>query len=239
MDLLFDITSPQKLPLAAIIPAYQPDNRILDIAKILLASFGKVIIVNDGSHADKKEIFDALHENGCTVLTHQQNQGKGVALKTAFTFLLSNSDQQIKGSITIDADGQHQLSDVLRVAQEFLNNPEYLALGIRHFDLTVPWRSRFGNRITRWLFKNLYGLTLNDTQTGLRAIPQQLLEPLTRLKHSRYEYELSMLIFAAKNNINIREIVIETIYENNNASSHFRPLVDSWRIYRVLLGSFF
>lgn len=239
MDDLSNMTISDKLPLVAIIPAFQPDNRIIKIGQSLLSCFTSVIVVNDGSDIDKNAIFEELQKSGCIVLTHPHNKGKGIALKTAFSFVLANRSSSIKDVITIDADGQHLLPDVIKVVQASLNKPESLTLGIRHFDNSVPFRSRFGNLITRWLFKKLYGVTLTDTQTGLRAIPISLLNTLVRLKYSRYEYELGMLIYAAKHKINIQEVLIETVYEDNNASSHFRPLTDSWRVYKVLFSNFF
>ncbi|MFN7096338.1 MAG: glycosyltransferase family 2 protein [Gammaproteobacteria bacterium] len=237
MDDTNNMTTSEKLPLAAIIPAFQPDNRIIKIGQTLLSYFSSVIIVNDGSDADKKSIFDTLQAHGCTILTHSHNQGKGAALKTAFAFVRANNN--IKQVITLDADGQHQLSDVLTVARASLNNADSITLGSRHFDNQVPFRSRFGNCITRWFFKKVYGVSRVDTQTGLRVIPALLLSSLLQLNYSRYEYELGMLIYAAKKQISINQIVIETIYENNNASSHFRPFIDSCRIYKVLLGGYF
>ena len=128
-------------------------------------------------------------------------------------------------------------------AQMQLTNPadtSRLYLGCRNFDKEdIPWRSRFGNRLTSVLFRLLYKESVMDTQTGLRGIPYALLELLTQLKGERFEFEMNMLTEIALKKIPFEIVEIETIYLDNNSESHFRPVADSFRIYGILLGNFF
>ena len=88
---------------------------------------------------------------------------------------------------------------------------------------------------TRGIMHALLGQKLTDTQTGLRGIPASFLPKLLRQEATGYEFELEMLIAAHQLSIPIVEVPIRTIYEAGNKSSHFNPIVDSMKIYFVLL----
>ena len=96
-----------------------------------------------------------------------------------------------------------------------------------------------GNKTVRVLFKFLCGLKLNDTQTGLRAIPTSILPVYKNLKGERYEYEMNMLILSAHKHIPVKEIPIETVYINENKGSHYRPFADSLRIAILIFKALF
>lgn len=223
-----------------IIPSYQPQKVLVNIVSGLKqAGFSNILVVNDGSSPESKSIFNDVATIGATVLEHETNQGKGAALKSAFKFVL-NLDPSVIGVVTCDADGQHLIDDVLKVSQAFINSPKNISLGSRHFINTdVPARSRFGNVLTRAVFRILIGKNLKDTQTGLRAIPRFFLKPLITLKTGGYEFELEMLIKSCRSKIQIDEIPIQTVYENKNESSHFNPFMDSVKIYFVFFRFLF
>jgi putative flippase GtrA len=141
----------------------------------------------------------------------------------------------VAGIVTADADGQHDPSDVCRVARRFKVKPESLVLGARAFAGPVPLRSRLGNSTTRTVMRLVAGQRMSDTQSGLRAIPRALAERLLRVPASGYEFELEMLIAAKHLGVPLLEEPIRTIYAPGNTTSHFEPLRDSMRIYFVLL----
>ncbi|MBP2623875.1 sugar translocase [Streptococcus oricebi] len=212
-----------------VIPAYEPDlNLIHLLKKIRQETDFQIILVNDGSSPASRPIFEEA-QFFATLLEHRENQGKGQALKTAFDYL--HLIGQYGVIVTADADGQHQLTDILRVAESARKHPQELVLGVRAFSGKVPLRSRFGNQLTRLVFKQQTGLALSDTQTGLRAFTSNLLPFLLEIEGQRYEYEMNMLLRAAKV-YPIREVPIETIYINDNQASHFRPLRDGLLIYK-------
>ena len=174
-----------------------------------------------------------------TVLRHEVNRGKGVALKTGYRHILELPDTW-RTVITADSDGQHTVRDCIRLAEKVADGRKALYLGSRDFDLPdIPPKSRTGNRITSMVFRLLYGHWLPDTQTGLRAFRREELPFMAEVEGDRYEYEMKVLIACARAGIPMIPVTIETIYENGNEGTHFHPIRDSWRIYKVILGSFF
>lgn len=218
-----------------VIPAYDPGDALLPLVRQLSDGL-QVVIVDDGSSADYAPLFDALRNtSNVTVLRHAVNLGKGQALKSAFNYILLQFRDDLPGVVTADADGQHLPEDIEAVAHELQANPNEFILGTRDFQGQVPWRSRFGNGLTRRVFRVLLGVNLNDTQTGLRGIPRYFLPQLLQISLPGYDYELDMLIMAVREGIAIREVPIQTVYTNDNAGSHFDPWLDSLRVYFVFL----
>jgi len=232
---------------AIVIPALNPGNELIGYVDSLIgAGFDRIILVDDGSDAEHRKIFDELDgRDECKIVRHAINLGKGRGLKNAFNYFLNMEDvADYYGVITADSDGQHTVEDVIRVSDRLKEDAESgigaLLLGSRDFDLShVPFKSRWGNRITRGTFHLLHGVKLMDTQTGLRGVPTSLMPEYIELFGERFEYETNMLIASARNNIDIVEIPIETVYENNNEGTHFNPIRDSWAIYKLLFGTFF
>lgn len=216
-----------------IIPAYKPDSTLISLIQDLITKQQSIIVVNDGSGQHYTHIFAELEKmTSVTVLHHAVNLGKGQALKTAFNYFLTHY-QDCPGVVTADADGQHLSIDIQKIAEELAQNPLSLILGARTFKKGVPFRSRFGNNLTRLIFRALIGQSLQDTQTGLRGIPRHFLQVLLKTSSSGYDFELDMLISASKRKIKINEIPISTVYKDENKSSHFNPLIDSFKIYFV------
>ena len=220
-----------------IIPAYNPDESLLSLVKELKGYFRWIIIVNDGSEQKCGQIFESLQtEHGCVILNHYVNMGKGRALKTAFNYCIKLcSENKIAGVITADADGQHNMDSILRINKAMCEYPANFILGVRSFLKDVPFRSRFGNNVTKYVFQWLCGIHISDTQTGLRGIPVQYLGLCCGIDGEKYEYETNMLLMTKTEMIEITEVPIDTIYENNNATSHFNPLIDSFKIYQTIL----
>ena len=222
--------------LSILIPAYNPGPAFPGLIRTLANSdIAALIVVNDGSGPEHDPYFAALADlPRVYVLHHAVNLGKGAALKTAMNFALYKFPGNV-GVVTADADGQHDPEDILRIARLLTISPGSLILGCRRFDRHVPLRSRWGNQITRTAMRVLIGQQLSDTQTGLRGVPQMLLPGLLRIPSSGYEFELDMLIACKHADCPVVEEPIRTIYTDGNQSSHFNPLIDSMRIYFVLL----
>jgi putative flippase GtrA len=220
------------------IPAFDPPDRLEEIVLQLRAlTPDPILVVDDGSSRAHASRFSAIADMpGVTVLRHPANLGKGAALKTAFAYAVENFPGAI-GMVTLDADGQHLPADAVKVAAELTKAPESLVLGVR--DLanrgTVPFRSKWGNALTRAVFKAFTGAVVSDTQTGLRGIPRALMMSTFVSSLMGYDFEMDMLLRALQQGVEVREVGIRTIYLDGNRTSHFDPLLDSALIYFVFL----
>ena len=225
---------------AILIPSLEPDERLPQYIRELSESgFGRIVVVDDGSSESFQQYFsEAETVDRTVVLHHDVNHGKGVALKTGYRYILDELPD-VQYIITADADGQHTVADCIRLTEELARGGHAVYLGSRDFSLPdVPPKSKSGNRITSTVFKLLYGVWLPDTQTGLRAFRREDLPFMMNVTGERYEYEMKVLIACATSRIPMIPVTIETIYENGNEGTHFHPIRDSYRIYKVILGGF-
>jgi glycosyltransferase involved in cell wall biosynthesis len=220
-----------------LIPAFKPDRKLLTVVEELSSQpeIAGVIVVDDGSGPGFRELFQQVSAlPNVQLLIHSVNLGKGAALKTGLNFAAVSYPESL-GVVTADADGQHTTEDILRVAAALRATPRHLVLGARRFDTDVPFRSRFGNTLTRAIMRAVTGQKLTDTQTGLRGIPLDFIPKVLVLRPTGYDLELEMLVACRNTGRPIREIPIQTIYLEGNRSSHFNPMRDSMRIYFVFV----
>lgn len=218
-----------------LIPSLNPDEKLINLIKELRQEeFSKIFIVNDGSKQECLNIFEEAVNMGCKVFRHHKNYGKGRALKNAFNQLYSEFPD-FEVVVTLDADGQHKVKDVINVARTTMERKDSVVLGSREFGKDVPLRSKFGNILTRNVMKVLCGIKIRDTQTGLRGFSKKLLENFLDIPGERYEYEMNVLLATKEKSIPIVECPIETVYIEDNKSSHFNPIKDSIRIYSLFI----
>ena len=216
-----------------LIPSLDPSESFITFIKDALVDFKDIVVVNDGSAIKYDYIFNEIEKSGAIVLKHHLNLGKGRALKYAFNYILNTYPKAI-GVVMADSDGQHLISDIKRVSRALVGNRDSLILGVRNFDdPKVPMKSKMGNKITRNVLKYLVGITLSDTQTGLRALSVSLMKTFLTTTGERFEYETNMLIDTKKYHIKMIEVPITTVYINDNRASHFNPFKDSYRIYKL------
>ena len=236
-----------KNKIVIVIPAYNPDEKMTAFLQDLKdAGYTQIIVTDDGSLQDARRFFTAAREDfGCKIVSHSINLGQGRTYKTAFNYFLSETGKggrfsQAVGIIQCDCDGQHHVDDIDRCAELLCANPGKFILGVRDFsDRAIPFRSRFGNRVTSFVFRIFAGMDLEDTQSGLRGIPAFFIPVLMEVPGERFEYASSCLLAAKKHKIEILQFPIRTIYINKNETSHFRPVKDSIRIYSLLFEQLF
>ena len=218
-----------------VIPCYNPPEVFSNII-LELYSMGvrDVIIIDDGS--DNKRIFSIANKKGYTVIEHNTNKGKGEAIKSGIRYYRKHFIDKYKGIVMIDCDGQHRVWDMDKVGQEMIHSDKF-TMGVRNFNIDgVPFRNKMGNKITSLVFKWMFGLYIKDTQTGLRGVPNRLIDTVLRTDGERYEYEINMLIDIVKMKEEIKEVEIETVYDNNEKRySYFNPFKDSYRIYKEMI----
>lgn len=218
-----------------VIPCYNPPEVFSNII-LELYSMGvrDVIIIDDGS--DNKRIFSIANKKGYTVIEHNTNKGKGEAIKSGIRYYRKHFIDKYKGIVMIDCDGQHRVWDMDKVGQEMIHSDKF-TMGVRNFNIDgVPFRNKMGNKITSLVFKWMFGVYIKDTQTGLRGVPNRLIDTVLRTDGERYEYEINMLIDIVKMKEEIKEVEIETVYDNNEKRySYFNPFKDSYRIYKEMV----
>ena len=217
----------------ALVPSYEPDFVLLDVVNELLANSFTVVVVNDGSGPCYDDVFARLPEE-VHYLFYDENHGKGYALKHGLKYIKENFSDCIV--VTLDSDGQHRVSDAVRICEECENHEESaLVLGSRIFDKKAPFKNRFGNFMARLSFLISTRHKIYDTQTGLRAFDYGLIDRMIAVKGDRYEYEMNVLLDAVRNNIPVTEVKIETIYIDNNAGTHYNPFKDTMKIFFEVL----
>jgi len=222
--------------ISVIIPAYKPDEKLIStLNELVKTGFSDILVVDDGSGSEFAPVFEQVRAiPECTLLRHGQNRGKGAALKTAMAFFLENRADK-RGVVTADADGQHLAKDILATARRMAEGGK-IVLGCRDFSQShVPPRSRMGNRITIGVFRLFFGMKVSDTQTGLRAFPREVLPQLLEVEGDRYEFETHMLFLMSRKKMAFDEVKIDTVYIEENRSSHFRVVRDSIRIYGLII----
>lgn len=216
-----------------LIPAYKPDKELLHVVDELKDLGFALVVVNDGSGEDYKEIFEAVSTKAHLVVL-EKNRGKGGALKAGMAYIRDHLPE-CTAFITCDADGQHRAADVLRVKQ-LLDKGEKFVLTVRQRKGKIPLRSRFGNDLSKFVYTLLTNRYLSDNQSGLRGFHISNLDWMIQVERDKYDYEMNVLYYAAKMGIKVTTMPIDAIYIENNASSHFNPILDTYRIYRSLFA---
>lgn len=211
---------------AYLIPAYQAGPSLQQVIDGLRARDGQatVLVVDDGSTDDTSLV---ARRCGAELVRHPHNRGKGVALRTGFSWLVEHG---FDAAVTVDADGQHRAEDALLLARHAAPT-ETLLLGIR--DLVrdgAPGPSQFSNRFSNFWVSVFSGRRLADTQCGLRRYPLRATLALGSGARG-YGFESEMLVRAVRRNIPIIEVPVQVIYPPKaERVSHFHVVKDPARI---------
>lgn len=220
----------EELKYVALIPAYQPNEKLPKIVSELQKNNFEVIVVNDGSDLSYQQYFD---ECDTKVISYPANRGKGYAIKKGLEYIQHTYKDCI--IVTIDSDGQHQISDAINLCEYAKNNRETLVIGKRLRKENMPLRSNIGHTITRFVFELATDEKIYDTQSGLRAFSKELIGYMLEISGDRFEYEMNVLLNLNKRKIKYKEIEIKTIYIDNNKSSKFKVIRDSIKIYGKII----
>ncbi len=196
-----------------LIPSYKPTRKLTNLVHQLNAYYDAcVLIIDDGSGPAYSHFYERLADDGCIVLTHETNVGRGAALKTGFEFL---KEVGWEGTVvTAEGEGQHLASDIIRIGGRINTNAKKILLGSRTFNESASLRSRIGNVISSAAFQMSTGHRIDDTQTSLRAFDARMLDWLLQIPGNRLEYEMNMLLAAAVDRVPLEEIYIETAQAN-------------------------
>jgi glycosyltransferase involved in cell wall biosynthesis len=222
---------------AAIIPAYQDEKHIGDIVRRVRRQLDHVLVVDDGS---TDQTAQRAREAGAEVVVHNQNRGKGEAIKTGLGHWLaaatpssSGLDREVAWEILLDSDGQHLPEEIDRflTAAAATTRPTFF-LGNRMNNLAgMPFARRIVNRYMSRSISRLCGQEIPDTQCGFRMLDRQLIPELLG-GGDRFEYETEVLIIASRKGYRIESVAITTVYTDQ--VSKIRPLRDALRFLKLM-----
>ena len=207
-----------------IVPTYNNHKTLKKVLDSILDFTPNVIIVNDGSTDETSEILKQYAQ--LTQIHHAKNSGKGMALRNGFKKAI---EMNFEYAITIDSDGQHFASDIPNFIVEIQNQPNSLLIGSRNMTQeNVPKKSSFGNKFSNFWFWFETGIKLEDTQSGFRLYPLQLIPK--KYYTNKFEFEIEVIVRSAWKGIVVKNIPIQILYDPAERVSHFRPFKDFTRI---------
>jgi len=216
-----------------LVPAYNAQWTLTSVLKKIRSLEIDTIVVDDGSVDETKEIASA---SGAHLLEHPFNRGKGAALRTGFKYILEKDYEIV---ITLDADGQHDPSEIPSLLKIFRNvNPDILIVSRAAEFGKMTFLRRFWNRLGVKAVARLCHADITDSQSGFRLVRTDVLRQID-LSASRFETELELLIKACKKGFSVLSVPINTQEVDGTGSSHFRPVVDTWSVCKLFLRSLF
>ena len=216
--------------LAAVIPALDAEATIADVVRRTLAIIPDVLVVDDGS---RDATAEAARAAGARVVAHPRNRGKGSALRTG---MCEHFARGVEHVVTLDADGQH-LPEEIPALLGCLGAAPDLVLGVRdHLFASMARVRRVSNRFSSRMISLAAGVELSDVQTGFRLYGRRLFEDVS-LREPGFEAESAVVVRAARRGFRIAATPVRMGFVDGRCTSHYRPLVDSLRIARAVIGA--
>jgi glycosyltransferase involved in cell wall biosynthesis len=222
---------------AAVIPAYQDEKHIGDVARRTREQLDHVLVIDDGS-TDQTE--QRARDAGAEVIVHPQNQGKGEAIKTGLAHWLGDAnpsrgreDRQITWVVLLDSDGQHLPEEIDRflLAAASVTRPTFF-IGNRMDDVArMPFVRRVVNHYMSKQISRVCGQEIPDTQCGYRMLHREIIPDMLGGAH-RYDYETEALIIASHKGYSIKSVPISTVYTDQVSKIH--PMRDSLRFFKLM-----
>lgn len=207
-----------------IIPAFNAEKTILAVATEALASGFSVAVIDDGSRDATAECLQNLP---LMMIRHPENRGKGAALKTGFAWARQAG---FKGVVTVDADGQHDVAaiPVLVAAAKSSAADVLIASRTAQFEQMAGLRMLW-NHFGVWCLKQRTGLQISDSQSGFRYYSAGFLQGLELISDG-YDLEMELLMKAWRGGFRIDCLPVAARVADGRATSHFRPVCDTWNI---------
>lgn len=220
-----------------IIPAYNEEKTIQDIASRVLAICSNVIVINDGS---KDNTLDIIRQMNIQMINHENNTGKASSLWDGIQAAVGMPN--VTSVITIDADGQHLPEDIPKLIEKHNQYPNDVIIGARLLKQeNAPKKRLFANKFADFWVSWAAGHRIHDSQSGFRLYPTQVFDGLW-IPHGasrRFVFESQILIEVGKNNYNFQAVPVESIYPDDARPSHFRPVKDITAIVLMVAASLF
>ena len=183
--------------ISVIVPCFNEKNTLpLIINKVNSVNIDKeIIVVDDGSDQETKQLVQNLSKDGVKVIFHDRNKGKGAAVKTALA--------QAKGDIVIiqDADLEYDPADYYNLLEPIINGKADVVYGSR-FTGTQPRKvfsffHYFCNKSLTLISNTFTNLNLTDMETGYKAFKSDIIKNID-LKEKGFGFEPEITMKLAK-----------------------------------------
>lgn len=208
-----------------VIPCLDGEGSIGAVVRGAVAQGYPVFVIDDGSTDKTVEEAEA---SGAQVVRHPVNQGKGAALLSGLKTAAASDFTHV---VTLDADGQHNPSEIPALVAASKAQPNAIVIGARDFETdNVPGSSKFGRNFSNFWVRLWTGHNPSDTQSGFRVYPASLTTQL-QVKPSHFEWEVEVLVRAGWAGMPLVDVPISVFYPPaDERVSHYRGFVDSTRI---------
>jgi glycosyltransferase involved in cell wall biosynthesis len=213
--------------IAAVIPAYQEQKHVGEVAQRARTQLKHVLVVDDGS---TDATADRARAAGVDVVVHPQNRGKGESIKTGLRYWFDRGSEYV---VLLDADGQHLPEEILRFVDATASEADAkIFIGSRMNDTrTMPLLRRLVNCYMSNKISRICGQQIPDTQCGFRMLHRDIIPDVLN-GASRFEYETEMLIIASRKGHRIASVPITTIYSDEVSS--INPVSDTLRFFKLM-----
>jgi glycosyltransferase involved in cell wall biosynthesis len=213
--------------IAAVIPAYQEEKHVGEVARRARAQLENVLVVDDGS---TDSTADRARSSGVDVVVHPDNCGKGESIKTGLRYWLERGSEYV---VLLDADGQHLPEEISRFVESAASESNAkVFIGSRMNDTsTMPLLRRIVNRYMSGKISRLCGQQIPETQCGFRMLHRDII-PEVLAGASRFEYETEMLIIASRKGHRVASVPITTVYSDEVSS--INPVRDTLRFFKLM-----
>ncbi len=222
------------MKICGVIPAFNSKSTIVSVVEETLRYIDNVVVIDDGSEDNTAHLAE---DSGAHIIRVLQNKGKGNALNISFRYALANNFDAI---ITLDADLQHDPSEIPKFIDHYKTNKSIITVGNRLYSKKeIPLIRYVPNRIGTYCFSWLTSQPIEDSQCGFRLYDRKVMESI-RILNDGFEAEVDILLRSGKRGYKISFIPVKAIYfSDNRYQSFYRPIYDTFRICIIFLRNLF
>ena len=211
------------------IPAFNEEGAIGKLVRKTLSYVDSVVVCDDGSSDNTAK---EAENSGAHVIVHDENRGKGSALKSLFEHARHSSADII---VTIDGDGQFLPEEIKKLTKPIIEKTSDVVVGYRFDnDTEMPSYRKIGNKILDHATNIATSIPIRDTQSGFRAYSKNAIE-LIEFSNDGFTADSEILIDASKHGLRISEEKITVIYDTGRRTSTKNPILHGSNVLGSLI----